>query len=178
MLSNIANFKNTNDLLPIFLAACIVDLFVIMTARYTTLFGKELNRWYSSLGLTAIILDIFILIVGLLITRWIFTYFNISFTPLKFIAVAVIIQLIHDLLLYQLLIKPHKGNNLVFDLYKSYSKENGAKILVADAGMVIGTCLLAMYFKNQPNYNTTALLILVIYLLPYYAYKKNINFDL
>jgi uncharacterized protein YacL len=173
MLSNISNFKNNSDLLPIFLAVSIVDLIVIMIAKYSKFFGRQINVWYEKLGMTGVLLDIFIIVIGLLITRWIFTYFNISFTPIKFIVVAVLVQLIHDILLYQLLIKPHKGNNLVFDIYKSYAKENGGKILIADAGMVIGSCLLSMYFKNKPNYNNTALLILVIYLLPNIVKKEN-----
>jgi uncharacterized protein YacL len=173
MLSNIANFKNNSDLLPIFLAVSIVDLIVIIIAKYTKFFGRQINVWYEKLGMTGVLLDIFIIVIGLLITRWIFTYFSITFTPLKFIAVAVLVQLIHDILLYQLLIKPHKGNNLVFDIYKSYANENGAKILVADAGMVIASCLLAMYFKNKSDYNQIALLILVIYLLPNVVNKVN-----
>lgn len=172
MSFNISNFSNNNDILPIFLAVAIVDLVVILIAKYSNLFGKQINVWYDKLGMTAVILDIFIIVIGLLITRWIFSFFNIAFTPLKFITVAVIVQIIHDLSLYYFFIKPHKGGNLVFDLYKSYANENGGKIIFADAGMVISSILLAMYFKNIPSHTNIALLILVTYLLPYYVYKK------
>ncbi len=172
MLENIANFKNNDDIIPIFLAVAIVDFIVILIAKYSDYFGTQINVWYDRLGMTAVALDILIIIIGLLITRWIFTNYNIEFTPLKFTAVAVIVQVIHDYLLYRFFIEPHKGGNTVLDIYSDYAKENGAKIILADSGMVIGSCLLAMYFKGQQQYNNIALLILVIYLIPYFIYKK------
>ena len=75
---NIANFKNNSDLLPIFLAVSIVDLIVIIIAKYTKFFGRQINVWYEKLGMTGVLLDIFIIVIGLLITRWIFTYFSIT----------------------------------------------------------------------------------------------------
>ena len=172
MLNNIANFNNNNDLIPIFLAVAIIDFIVIIIAKNSNFFGKQINVWYDKLGMTAVFLDIFIIVIGLLITRWIFTFFNISFTPLKFITIAVIIQVIHDISLYYLFIKPHSGGNTVLELYKSYAKENGSKIIFADAGMVIGSCLLAMFFKGVETHNNIALLILVSYLLPYFTLQK------
>jgi uncharacterized membrane protein len=76
------------------------------------------------------------------------------------------------MLLYKLFIENHKGGNLILEIYKEYAKENGPKIIVADSLMVIGSCLLAMYFKSIPSYNNIFGLILAIYLIPYYVYKK------
>ena len=172
MLENISNFKNNDDIVPIFLAVAIIDFIVILIAKYSNYFGKQINVWYDRLGMTAVALDILIIVIGLLITRWIFTTYNIEFTPLKFTAVAVGVQVIHDFLLYKFFIEPHKGGNTVLDIYNDYAKENGAKIILADAGMVIGSCLLAMYFKGQQSHNNIALLILTIYMIPYFIYKR------
>jgi uncharacterized protein YacL len=172
MLDDISNFTNNDDLLPLFLAVTIVDFIVIIIAKNSDFFGEQINVWYDKLGITAVILDIFIIIIGLLITRWIFTNYNIKFTPLKFIGVALIVQIIHDILLFKLFIEPHKGGNTVMEIYNAYAKENGGKIIIADAAMVIGSCLLAMYFKGVKTHNNIALLILVIYLIPYYTNIK------
>ena len=40
--------------------------------------------------------------------------------------------------------------------------------------MVITSCLLAMLLKSQPNHLNLSILILVIYLIPYYVYDKGI----
>ena len=122
--------------------------------------------------MTAVLLDVFIIIIGLLITRFIFTYFSLTFSTIKFIIVALIVQIVHDFGLYKLFIENHKGGNLILEIYKEYAKENGAKIILADSMMVVGSCLLAMYLKSIPNYINTTLLIFTIYLLPYYVYKK------
>lgn len=167
MLQNISNFKNNDDLLPIFLAVTIVDFIVILIAKHSSFFGRQINVWYDKLGMTAVLLDVLIIVIGLLITRFIFTYFNLTFSPIKFIAVALAVQILHDIGLYKLLIEPHKGGNVVLDIYKDYAKENGAKIILADSAMIIGSCFLAMYFKGVPTYNNIALLIFVLYLLPY-----------
>lgn len=172
MLQNISNFKNNDDLLPIFLSVIIIDFIVILMAKNSSFFGKQINVWYDKLGMTAVLLDVFIIVIGLVITRFIFTYFNLTFSVIKFIIVALIVQIIHDFGLYKLFIENHREGNLVLEIYKEYAKENGAKIILADSMMVIGSCLLAMYLKSIPNYINTTLLIFIIYLLPYYVFKK------
>jgi len=178
MLSNISNIYETSDLLPIFIAVLIVDLIVIIIAKKTGLLNKQLNIWYLKLGITAVILDVFIIVIVILITRYIFNYFKLNllnFNPLYFILIAVIVQLIHDILFYILVIVPSvKGKSDVMDIYKDYAVENGYTILIADMIMVIISCLLAMLLKSQPNHLNFSILILVIYLIPYYVYDKGI----
>ena len=172
-LQNISQLFQTSNLLPIFLAVILIDFIVILIAKYTTFFGKQINVWYRKLGMTAVLLDVLIIVIGILITSFLFTYFQWEFTPLKFIGVALIVQLIHDTLLYQWIIKPHtKGTNLILDIYQDYANENGWKILVADASMIIGSCFLAMVFKNYPEATQWILVIVLIYLLPYFVYQK------
>jgi uncharacterized protein YacL len=172
MLKDISDFKNNDDLLPIFLAVIIIDFIVILIAKNTTFFGNQINVWYNKLGITAVLLDVFIIIIGLLITRFIFTYFNIIFSPIKFIIVALIVQIVHDFALYKLFIENHKGGNLILEIYQDYAKENGSKIILADSLMIIGSCLLGMYLKSIPSYKNINLMIFLIYLIPYYIYKK------
>jgi uncharacterized protein YacL len=174
MLQNISDLKNNDDLLPIFLAVIIIDFIVILISKYTTFFGKQINVWYDKLGITAVLLDVFIIVIGLVITRFIFTYFNLTFSAIKFIIVALIVQIIHDFGLYKLFIENHRGGNLILEIYKEYAKENGAKIILADSMMVIGSCLLGMYLKSIPSYINTSLLILVVYLIPYYIFLKKV----
>jgi uncharacterized protein YacL len=174
VLQNISDFKNNDDLLPIFLAVLIIDFIVILIAKHTTFFGRQINVWYDKLGMTAVLLDVFIIVIGLLITRFIFTYFNLTFSVIKFIIVALIVQIIHDFGLYKLFIENHKGGNLILEIYKDYAKENGAKIILADSMMVIGSCLLAMYLKSIPIYINITLLIFIIYLIPYYVLLRKV----
>ena len=53
----------------------------------------------------------------------------------------------------------------MIDVFQDYANENGAKILVADAGIVIGTALGAMYLKSIPLHFVFISLIVVLYAL-------------
>ena len=173
MLSDISNINNHYDLFYITTAVVLVDLIVILIAKKTNKLGKQINIWYDKFGMTAVLLDVTIIIIGLIITRYIFSYFNLKFSPEYFIIVSLIVQLIHDILLYKLVIEPTpKGINQIIDVYKDYSAENGAKILLADSAMVLGSGLIAMYLKNIAFENTTTILIVSLYIIPYLIYSK------
>ena len=123
--------------------------------------------------MTAVLLDVTIIIIGLIITRYIFSINNLKFSPEYFIIVSLIVQLIHDILLYKLLIEPTpKGINQIIDVYKDYAVENGAKILLADSAMVLGSGLIAMYLKSQEFETTTTILVTSLYIIPYLIYIK------
>jgi len=172
MLSNISDFTNNSDLLYLFTAVTIVDLSVIYLAR-NKLLGSNINVWYDKFGISAVILDIFIIIIGLIITRYIFFINNFSFSPLLFIIIAVSVQLIHDYLFYAFVISPTPyGVNNLMDVYKDYAKEGSFKILGADSAMVIASALIAMYLKSVPASYSSALLILSIYLIPYLLFQN------
>jgi hypothetical protein len=173
ILGDISNANNTLDLIQIFTAVLIVDFIVILIVKKGRRLGKVINVWYDELGMTAVMLDVFILVIGIIITRYIFTYFKIPFNVTYFILIALGVQLIHDILLYLLVIVPsNKGVSQVVDIYKDYADENGAKILLADSMMVLASCLIAMLLKQQDNHVSISLMILVIYLIPYYVYSK------
>ena len=169
ILGDISNANNTLDFIQIFTAVLIVDFIVILLVKKGRRLVKTINVWYDQLGMTAVMLDVFIIVIGIIITRYIFSYFQIPFDATYFILIALIVQLIHDILLYLLVIVPSKkGTSQVVDIYKDYAKENGAYILLADSMMVFLSCLIAMLLKQQDNHVSISLMILVIYLIPYY----------
>jgi len=172
MLSDISNINNHYDLIYITTAVILVDLIVIIFAKKNKL-GKQINVWYDKFGMTAVLLDVSIIIIVLIITRYIFSIYNLRFSPEYFIIISLIVQLIHDMLLYKLLIEPTpKGVNKVIDVYKDYAVEGGAKILLADSAMVLGSGLIAMYLKNQEFETTTTILVVSLYVIPYLIYNK------
>jgi len=174
LLGDISNVNNNLDFIQILTAVCIVDFIVIFLAKKTNIFGKQINVWYDKLGMTAVLLDVFIIIIGLIITRYIFHFYKIAYKPEYFILIALAVQLIHDVILYLFFIAPSKrGDSLIMDIYKDYAEENGSNILLADSGMVLLSCLFAMVLKNMDLSNSISLLILVIYLIPYLVYSKS-----
>jgi hypothetical protein len=153
---------------------CIVDFIFIFLAKKQKIFGKQINIWYDKLGMTGVLLDVLVITIILIITRYIFHFYKIEYKTEYFILIAIAVQLVHDILLYVYLIEPSKkGDNLIMDIYKDYAEENGSNILLGDASMVLLSCLIAMVLKNRDVGESISLLILVIYSIPYLVYSKS-----
>ena len=58
----------------------------------------------------------------------------------------------------------------MIDVFKAYGQENGGKILVADALMMIATALLSVTLKSIPNHITVSTLLLTLYSLCFILY--------
>jgi hypothetical protein len=171
MMKNIADFKNTSDYLPLLNATLITDLFVILLLNIKVIKSKVLRQWYSQYNLSAVIADVLIILIGLIITRFIYYYIFETFSLVKFIILAVIVQVTHDILFYVFFTNIPRGFNRMLDTFKDYATDVSYEAILADSGMMIMSCLIAFYLVNK-NLNTNIIvLILVLYLLPYFLYN-------
>lgn len=174
MFQNIANFNDTNDYLPIFNASLIADIIIIFMLYYTNIFGdpKTLKLWYQKYRLSAVIADVFILVIGMILGR--FFYYKVfeeySFT--KFIFLILTIQIVHDYLFYKFFSAIPRGTNDMLDLFKDYATEVKAGAILGDSFMMFLTILLSAYFKGVSYNNNIIILVLAFYLLPYILYIK------
>jgi len=171
MLKNIANFNNTNDYLPLFNAVLITDLFVILLLNTGVIRSQVLKKWYSQYNLSAVIADVLIILIGLIIARAIYYYVFNDFSLVKFIIIAVIVQIAHDILFYILFTNTPRGVNKMIDTFKDYANEVSYKAILADSGMMIMSCLIASYLVNKNTNTNIIVLISSLYLLPYLLYN-------
>jgi uncharacterized protein YacL len=171
MLKNIADFNKVSDYLPLFNAVLITDLFVIFLLNITVIKSKVLRQWYSQYNLSAVIADVLIILIGLIITRAIYYYVFDSFSLLKFIILAVIVQVTHDILFYIFFSNIPRGVNKMIDTFKDYANDVSYKAILADSGMMIMACLIASYLVNKNTNTNIIVLISFIYLLPYLLYN-------
>jgi hypothetical protein len=171
MFKNIADFNKINDYLPLFNAVLITDLFVIFLLNTKVIKSKVLRQWYSQYNLSAVIADVLIILIGLIITRAIYYYVFDSFSIIKFIILAVIIQISHDILFYFLFNNIPRGVSKMIDTFKDYGKEVSYKAILADSGMMIMSCLIASYLVNKNTNTNIIVLISFLYLLPYLLYN-------
>ena len=161
-MKNIANFNNINDYLPLFNAILITDLFVIFLLNTRVIKSQVLRKWYSQYNLSAVIADVLIILIGLIITRAIYNYVFNSFSIVKFIILALIVQITHDILFYVFFINMPRGVNKMVDTFKDYAKESSYKAILADSGMMIMSCLIASYLVNKST--NTNLIVLISFL--------------
>jgi len=157
------------QILSLFTAAMWVDFAVIVLSKFVPL-TKALGTWYAQFGPVAAASDVLIIVLGVLLAQLL--YPGISGWAL--VAVAVLIQLIHDVLFYLLIILPvPAGHNKIIDLFKQYAAEGSWKILLADSAMMIGTVLLMEWFENSMTGDfITFLGVLATYSLLYIVYTK------
>lgn len=177
---DIGNYKNIDDLVYILLAVLIVDIIVIFLVRYfPEVFGKSLNTWYNDFGLNAVLADVFILFLGFVIARYVYTMFikdqyaGGKWSLLLFTGTLVVVQFIHDILFYFGVIEPiPRGHNAMIDTFKDYSF-GGLKIIIGDALMIVSSVAIAIFLKAQPSHVVASVGALSVYTLPYILYTNN-----
>lgn len=171
MFKNIANFNNINDYLPLLNGILITDLFIIFLLNTKIINSSVLRKWYDKYNLSAVIADVLIILIVLIIVRAIYYYVFDKFSIVKFIFLAVLFQVVHDILFYIFFKNVPRGINKMLDTFKEYANEASYKAILSDSGMMILSCLIASYLANySANYNIIVL-IAFIYLLQYLLYN-------
>jgi hypothetical protein len=171
MFSNIANFEKTQDYLPLLNGVLVTDLFVILLLNAKVINSHVLRKWYDSYNLSAIIADVLIIFIGLIIVRAL--YYNIftHFSIFKFIALALIVQFVHDILFYAIFKSVPRGMNNMLDTFKDYANEVSYKAVLSDGGMIIMATLVGSYLAGRNLNFNIIFLILLLYLMPYLLYN-------
>ena len=170
MLCDIHNFKNTADYLSILNGALITDIFFVMLLYFGAFTSKYLQNWYRDLSLSAVIADTLIIVIGIIIARFLYPYIFTKYSLLKFIVLALGIQITHDILFYLLCVSVPRGKSRILDIFKDYGKEVGSGAIVADSLMMISAILVASYLKGFSLNANIITLIVTVYLVPYAIY--------
>ena len=171
MFKNIANFSNTKDYLPLLNGVLITDLFVILLLNMKLINSQVLRKWYSEYNLSAVIADVLIILIGLIITRAIYYYIFDNFSILKFILLAIVVQVIHDILFYILFKNVPRGMNRMLDTFKDYANEVSYKAIISDSGMMVMAAIIASYLAGESLNKNIIVLVVSVYMLPYLLYN-------
>ncbi len=167
IFGDISNFNNISDYLPILSGTLIAEVIIIIMA-FTFFKGSKLRNWYNNFGLSAVVLDVLILVIGFIITRFLYYKIFNEFNIVKFILLALVVQIIHDISLYYLLIKPLPvGSNKIFDLLKEYGNEVGGGAIIGDSFMFIISILFASLLAGSNSNINIIIIIISVYLIPY-----------
>ena len=166
---NIANFNNTNYL-PLLNGVLITDLFILLLLNTRTIQSKVLRQWYSKYNLSAVISDVFIILIAFIVTRYLYDFVFESYSLFKFILLALGVQICHDILFYMLFSSIPRGVNQMMDTFKDYANELSYKAIIGDSFMMIMSALIASYLYQQTMNTNIIVFILSFYVLPYLLY--------
>ena len=169
-----SNFMNDSELLPIVTANLWVDLVIIFIAMSGLIYtGKTLKLWYKKYRLSAIIADMFSIIVGMILLRYIVYKLNIKVNLFQFILLGIGLCVIHDILFYLLFKNIPKGSNHMLDFFKDYAKDLGATAIIGDVILVINAIILSALLNTKSKKMNIISLFIGIYLIPYIIYMKD-----
>jgi hypothetical protein len=172
IFADISNFNNVSDYLPIFNGCLNADLVVLFLVFHNVFKSMYLKKWYKRFSLSAVIADILILFIGIIITRFLYKYLFKKFNIIYFTGLAVLIQIIHDILFYLFFTSVPLKYNYMLDFFKLYAKEVGVGAILGDSFMMIIACLFSSYFASL-NMNTNVIsLVISMYFLPYMIYYQ------
>ena len=174
MFGNISDYNNISDYLPIFNASLIADIIIIFLLYYTNVFGdpKTLKKWYEDYRLSAVIADVFILIIGMILGRYFYFKIFESYKLENFVLLVLGIQIIHDFLFYQFFSIVPRGRNNMLDLFKDYANEVSFNAILGDSFMMFITIIMSAHFKTYNLNHNIIIGIIAFYLLPYILYTK------
>lgn len=165
--------NNIFDIVKLFFATLSLDTAVLFLTRYADVGGKSLNKWYDMFGLAAVLSDVTVIVIGFLIANFIYPFIFSSYSLPLYLALVVVVQMIHDIFFYFFVIKPFPlGQNTMMDVFKEYAAENGGKIILGDAGLMLGSAAFMELYKYLSPVNGGSLAIFTIYCLTYILYTK------
>jgi hypothetical protein len=167
MFKDISTFNNVSDYLPILNGCINADLIIIFLLYHGVFKSYYLKKWYKKYQLSAVIADVLILVIGIIIARYLYKYFFGAFNIWKFTGLAVIIQIIHDILFYLFFKTVPRGYNSMLDFFKDYANEVGGGAILGDSFMMILSCLLSSHFATYTLNSNIILLIFLVYFVPY-----------
>jgi hypothetical protein len=139
----IANINSANSWVSFLVALFFIEACLLISFRIlpgASFWGATINEWYDQFGLVAILLDITIVLIGFWLTMWFYqlVWGSKDIVFWKFLALFLVIQIIHDIGFYFLIINPvPKGHNAIIDLMKRYGERHGGLTVLGDSLMVI-----------------------------------------
>ena len=176
--ADISEYEEIKDWVYIFTGILVTELvFLFLIRLFPEFFGKFINIWYNRFKLSAVIADVFIIALGIGISRYVYTEFiypKHDWSALYFTGTSVFIQILHDLLFYIGVIQQvPKGTNAMIDVMKEYASSGGFKVILADSAMMISSVGLAMIFKGMESHAVAFIGILSLYAVPYILETRN-----
>jgi hypothetical protein len=174
MLRDIRNFRDPRMYLSIFTSAALVDTIGLFIWRYTSLPGSPINKWYDNFGLTAYMIDVLSIMLGVVLTQIATFMIGGQWSPLFFCAISVVIQMIHDVFFGVVVVPAFpRGHNSVMDLMKEYvTMKNSGGILIVDAIYMICASLLTMLLYGSSPWVAWFILLWTLYITGYILYTR------
>ena len=176
-LKPLVDVKDKFEYIPIVTANIVADLLIIWIT-FSKLLGRGkswqiLTKWYKKYRLSAMMADILIGVIYLLMARQIVYYMNMDITLFGFGVLAVMIQIVCDMLFYLVFTLIPKNHNDMLDLFKEWAAYAKLDALWGDSILVLVAVVLSSYLNTLSFDTNMYMFIFSMYLIPYIIYMKD-----
>jgi len=165
--ADISHFEKVSDYLPIVVGCLNADLMILFLLTHKFFQSEALDGWYRKFNLNAILADVFILMIGVTITRFAYYYIFTEYNLFLFMFLAVCIQITHDFLFYWLFKSTPDGYSRILDHFKLYANSLGGYAVFGNSCAIVMSCLFAAHFATYSLNALIIILITTIYFVPY-----------
>lgn len=171
-LSNIGDYRQVDDLYTVGNATLFVLFLTIVLSRLTSIGGVSLNAYFSTFGLEGVLSNTALVVLLFQIARYFYSTFYASYgkrwSPLVFVSVLLLVQLLHDVLFYYGAINVlPRGKNEMIDMLKDYAKEHQARAVGGHVTFLTLIAFVAMITKDMSDVAKTVLFAGLLYAIPY-----------
>jgi len=156
--------------LELITGALITDM-IIMIGYFNGIFSPVLSKWYQSFGLGAVISDVTVIVLCIAISFFLYPYLFSKFNLFKFTGLAVAIQIVHDFIFGYIISNIDTGKSPIFSVFKSYIKDGGYYIILADSFMIVSTIMIMKFLERFSKDTNIFIFILSLYILTYILYS-------
>lgn len=149
-------------------SALLIDMGWISALLSGVITTKTLREWYKDFQLGAVLMDVMSASACILIVSLWIPLQRSLFSIGRFCSAAIGFQLLHDVILYE---ASKNSSSRILTLFRKYGEENGFRVLLADASIIVSTVLLSLVLQSIPYTTLLVLLVTALYILPYLLYS-------
>jgi len=154
------------DISRLVTATLVVEFWVIYVFKVLGT-GKSIKTWYDTFGVLAVVSDVTSVLIGIMIADYIVP----GATAITLMVYSVIVQIVHDVLYYVLLVRQlPRGTNAVIDLMKDYGTEVSWGPIVADSAIMISSVGTYTLLEGQSTRNIAFIAFVALYAITYVVY--------
>ena len=172
--TDISDPTQLRDWLPIGASILLVLALLVLSFRYMEFWGKSVNNWYNTFGLSAVMLDIGFVGLVFAVGRWLYTKYirprmDGEWSTPAFMGTLVGVQVAHHFLFNHLVLRMFPvGENAMLDLMRAHANNEPLKALTGHSTtLVAGSALVAAAMKAAPTSIQVGAGLLGLYALPY-----------
>ncbi len=172
--SDISKPNKFSDWLPILSSILLVLALLIISFRYMSSWGKGINNWYNTFGISAVVVEVALASLIFWIGRWAYDGYvrpkmNDEWSLAAFIGTLVGIQLIHNLAFGYLVVKmTPTGENGMLDVLRQYGSAEPFKAISGHSTILIAAAaFIASMLKAAPKCLQVGAGLLGAYAIPY-----------